>query len=208
MKVIISYLFILIIALGCSSNRIEEHPSGLDIVELHPNKLTGITKQNILHLSQVYDLRPFLFSKNIQIESGVRNQSHPVIQINTKHAENPQRLLSIFLHEQLHWWLKANKNLTLALKDVKKAYPKTRTHLHLELIACYLELRTLNYYLGEKEGRMVISQIMKKDRTYPWVYHEVLGKNLKISKIVKRYGLLPLILEPNKKPITLRGKKA
>lgn len=189
----------LLIVLGCAARKEPPHPSGLVVTETNPNKWTALTKQNLLHLAQVYDLSPFLYTKTIKIESRVIPHSHPVLTLNSRNAEAPKKLLSVFLHEQLHWWLTNNKVQTdLAIKELKKIYPKApvtksmgpnSTYLHL--IVCYLELKAVSFYLGKKEGREVISSIMNKDKIYPWIYNQVLNKDFAIQKIVKKHKLLP-----------------
>lgn len=189
----------LFILSGCAARQEPPHPSGLVVTETNPNKWTALTKQNLLHLTQVYDLSPFIYTKNVKIESRVIPHSHPVLTLNSRNAENPKKLLSVFLHEQFHWWLTMNKTQTdLAIKDLKKIYPKApvtksdgpnSTHLHL--IVCYLEMRAVSFYLGKKEGREVISSIMKKDKIYPWIYNQVLNRDSAIQKVVKKHKLIP-----------------
>lgn len=184
---------------GCATKPEELTPSGLEIVEIGPNKWTAITKQNMLHLAQVYDLRPLLFTKKIHIQSQVIPHSHPILTINTRNAENPKKILSVWLHEELHWWaLKNAKNLDLAMKELKKIYPKApitkstgadSTFLHL--IICHLELKALGFYVGNKEAREIITDMMKKDKIYPWIYYQVLYKDFAIKRIVKKYKLIP-----------------
>lgn len=192
-------IVLLILFWGCSTPQPESHPSGLMITEINPDKATALTKQNLLQLSQVYDLSPFYFTKKIHIQSKVVSHSHPVLVLNTKNAEFPKKLLSAFIHEEIHWWLTENKNRsTPAIKDLQKIYPKVpvtkgqnarSTYLHL--IVCYIELKALSSYLGKEEGRKIITSIMKKDKFYPWVYYQVLYKDFAINKIVAKYKLVP-----------------
>lgn len=184
---------------GCASKVQVPTPMGLEIVEIIPNKWTAITKQNMLHLAQVYDLRPFLFTKKIHIQSQVIPHSHPVLTINTRNAENPKKILSVWLHEEMHWWaLQNKKNFSLAIRDLKKIYPQApvtkssganSTFLHL--IICHLELKALGFYLGEDKAREVITDIMKKDKIYPWIYFQVLSKDDAIKSLVRKYKLIP-----------------
>ena len=184
---------------SCASKVQETTPLGLEIVEVTPNKWTAITKQNMLHLAQVYDLRPFLYTKKILIQSQVIPHSHPVLTINTRHAEDPKKILSVWLHEELHWWaLQNSKNISLAIKELEKIYPKApvtkssgsnSTFLHL--IICHLELKALGFYLGDIEARQVITDIMKKDKIYPWIYYQILYKDHAIKRLVKKYNLIP-----------------
>lgn len=199
MKVTLLIFCLGIFLSGCSSNEIRDvHPSGLIVKEIEPNKWTMITRQNLLHLAQVYDLSPFLFTKKIHIQSEVIPHSHPVLTISTRHAENPKKILSVFLHEELHWWLSKNpQTSSQALKELKKIYPKapatgaSKDSTYTHLLVCFLELKAMEYYLGKKEAREVITQIMKKDKIYPWVYYQILYKDFAVKKVIQKYKLLP-----------------
>lgn len=192
----------LVILAGCASKVEDEHPSGLNIAEVKPNKWTYLMKQNMLHLAQVYDLSPFLYTKKINVESKVIPHSHPVLTLNTRHAENPKKILAMWMHEELHWWMDKNSKATAAaVKELKKIYPDapkgmgaTADSTFLHLLVCYLEMRTLALYVGEKESKVIIEDIMRKDKIYPWVYYQVLYKNFAIKKILKKHKLVPVPL--------------
>lgn len=200
MNVRLFLIFLFVILAGCATNEpLQGHPSGLVVEEVNPNKWTGITKQNLYHLAQVYDLSPFLFTKKVRIESQVVPHSHPVLTLNTRNAEKPKKILATFLHEQLHWWINQNpKNTEAAVLELKKIYPqapvttsegKDSTHLHL--LVCYLELRSLEFYLGNKEARDIITSVMKQDKIYPWIYYQVLYKDFAIKAIAEKHKLVP-----------------
>lgn len=190
---------ILLIVGGCASKVVEEHPSGLNIVEIKPNKWTAIMKQNMLHLAQVYDLRPFLFTKKIHVESMVIPHSHPVLTLNTRSAEKPKKILSVWMHEELHWWMDKNPKATnLAINELKKIYPNapkgmgaTPDSTFLHLLVCFLEMKAVALYVGDKEARSIIEEIMRKDKLYPWIYYQVLYKDFAIKKIIKKHKLAP-----------------
>lgn len=156
-------------------------------------------KQNMLQLAQVYDLRPFLYTKRINIESMIIPHSHPILTLNTRSAEKPKKILSVWMHEELHWWMDKNpKATTAAIKELKKIYPnapkgmgqyENSTLLHL--MVCYLEKKTLAFYVGEKEAKSIIEEIMRKDKLYPWIYYQVLNKDFAIKKVIKKYKLVP-----------------
>ncbi len=195
-------LIMLVVLSGCASKVEDEHPSGLNIAEVKPNKWTYLMKQNMLHLAQVYDLSPFLYTKKINIESKVIPHSHPVLTLNTRHAENPKKILAMWMHEEIHWWMDKNPKATAAaVKELKKIYPDapkgmgaTADSTFLHLLVCYLEMRTLALYVGEKESKVIIEDIMRKDKIYPWVYYQVLYKNFAIKKILKKHKLVPVPL--------------
>lgn len=167
--------------------------------EIQPNKWTALTKQNLLHLAQVYDLSPLLFTKQVNVNTNAKTHSHPILTLNTHYSEHPNRLLSQFLHEELHWWIEIKKvEVDKAIKELVKIYPKVpvaknekaySTYQHL--IICFIELKTLSAYLGDKEARAVLNYKMKKDKNYPWVYSQVLNKDFALRKVIDKYKLLP-----------------
>lgn len=189
---------------GCSSTppaRIYEEP--LEITEVDPNKFTALAKQNLFHLAKVYDLGPFLYTKKIHIQSHVTPHSHPVLTLNTRHAENPHHLLSTWMHEEFHWWLSLHpKETRQVTAEFERLYPKLpenenrhkrSTYLHLAI--CYLEYRALVRFVGTKEAREIIQEILAKDKIYPWVYSQVLSDEEDIRKIILKHRLMPAPLE-------------
>lgn len=212
MRLTVYFIILLTLLSGCASKEPLVHPSGVEITEIKPNKWTAITKQNLYQLAQVYDLSPFLYTKKIHVESQVVPHSHPVLTLNTRNAEKPRKLLSVWLHEEFHWWMERNKKSTdLAIRELKKIYPKApatkssgpdSTYIHL--MVCFLEMKALSFYLGKKESVSVITEIMKKDKLYPWVYYQVLHRDYAIKKIMLKHKLIPpLLLETNKKTVAL-----
>lgn len=164
----------------------------IEITEINPNRLTALTKQNIFHLAKVYDLKPFLYTKKIHIQSYVAPHSHPVLTLNTRNAEKPQQLLSTWLHEEFHWWTASKKTqVSQAIVDLAKTYPKITQSSYLHLVVCYLEHKALVHYLGKTNAKEVILSLVKNDKIYPWIYNEVLERNETIGRILKKHKLIP-----------------
>lgn len=170
----------------------------IEITEINPNRLTALTKQNLFHLAKVYDLKPFLYTKKIHVQSYVVPHSHPTLTLNTRNAEKPHRQLATWLHEEFHWWAEMKpQEIKKSIQDFKKLYPKLpaggahndhSTYLHLTI--CYLEYRALVYFLGQRHALKVLADIVKNDKIYPWIYDQVLT-NPEIGKIVRKHKLLP-----------------
>ncbi|MES2527620.1 MAG: hypothetical protein V4598_11060 [Bdellovibrionota bacterium] len=175
----------------------------IEITEVNPNRLTALTKQNIFHLAKVYEMKPFLYTRKIHVQSYVVPHSHPTLTLNTRNAEKPHQLLATWLHEEFHWWVGMNMaNHDKALKELKLLYPKLpgegnvsprSTYLHL--IICYLEHSALVHFLGESEAKEIIQELITKDKLYPWVYTQVLQNKKKIGSIVMKHKLLPAPLK-------------
>jgi hypothetical protein len=207
------FFLIFISIWSCASKEHEEHQSGLIVIEKNPTKGTMITKQNLLHLAQVYDLQPFFYTKIIQINSSAIPHSHPILTLNTKYSDYPKKILSTFLHQEFYWWAAAHKaHMDAAAKSLKKLFPKAPIirgenpqSTYNRLIVGHLEFKALSFYLGNKEARGIIYSLMKKDNVYPWVYKQVLDKDAVIKKVIQKNNLIPnTLLEAYKKPVTLR----
>jgi hypothetical protein len=163
----------------------------IEITEINPNRLTAVTKQNLFHLAKVYDLKPFLYTKQVHVQSYVIPHSHPTLTINTRHSDQPMRLLATWMHEEFHWWAVQNTPETKkVIAKFKGLYPKLTQSTYLHLLICHLEYRALVHYLGAKEAREVIDDMIRNDKLYPWIYTQVLT-NPEIGKIVKKHKLLP-----------------
>ncbi len=199
MRLFLLIIFTLSLA-GCSTEQPKRvYEEVIEITEVNPNRLTALTKQNLFHLAKVYDLKPFLYTKKILVQSYVIPHSHPTLTINTRYADRPQRLLATWLHEEFHWWAVQNKaGIDKAIVALKALFPKLpesgvahnnhSTYLHL--VICHLEYRALIHFLGKKEAKEVMEETIKKDKLYPWIYTQVLI-NPEIGKIGKKYKLLP-----------------
>lgn len=175
--------------------------SRLEIEEINPNDQTKLTKESLLFYFHKYDLAPFLYTNKIHISSDGNSQSHPVLTLSTKSSHYPERILSIFLHEQFHWWAsEANDDdFRAALGDLKGLYPDLpkegvshsifSTYLHL--IICWLEFKATSKYLGESEAKKVILSFIQDEGIYQWIYGQVLKNQAGIEKVLKNHNLIP-----------------
>ena len=168
--------------------------------EINPNKWTALTRQNLEHLMQVYDLVPLLFTMEIHIESQVKSHSHPILTLNTRYAESPKKLLSVFVHEQLHWWAEKNQaEMNKAIEEIKVLFPtlpttgiaKDTQSTYLHLIICFLEYEAMIHYLQKKDANKILKDFIQKDNIYPWINTQVYLKYKPIEAIVKKHKLSP-----------------
>ena len=193
MKRIISFFTIIIL---CYSP-IESFISSQDVEIFARNPRELKTKELLMEFLKKYDLNPYLLTKTIIIKSRVLSHSHPVLTINTKHNDDPDRLLSVFIHEQIHWFAFERRNKTsLAIREFMEIYPeipvgnlegaRSEYSSYLHLIICYLELQALKRYLGKKRAYSII----ETHDHYKWIYNTVVKDEKKIENILSRYNLL------------------
>ncbi len=192
-------LFVLLMS-GCTSQPQAPLVTApmLRMTEVGPNKWTALTRQNLEHLLQIYDLKPFLWTLDIQIQSHVTPHSHPVLTLSTRYAEQPNKLLAAFLHEQLHWWsiIKA-KELQTATEEIKgilPALPKEElgsdvNSAYVETIICFLEYKTMIQLVNKKEANKVLKDFINTDKVYPWINTQVYLKFKAIEAILKKHKL-------------------
>ena len=206
MKVLVLILNILLIA--CSTpgkvTPVEESKF-LRITEVSPNKWTGITRQNLEHLLGVYKLSPVIYTPDVVIQSGVVPHSHPKLTINTRYAENPQKLLAVFVHEQFHWWLETNRSRSeKASEELKKLYPDREKASIDHILICFLEYEALMYYLSKREAETILRDFILEN-VHPWIYAQVMSNYGEIDKVILKNKLKPQFLirqpqKPTKKP--------
>ena len=132
-------------------------------------------------------LRKWLFTRKVLIDDVAFSHSHPILTLSTGiAAKSDLRLLSEFLHEEMHWHLNMHPaELKLAMVDVKSEYPNVKvgreqggarneesTYLHL--LVCYLELETPSELIGQKRARRVV----RVKPYYRWIYRKVASDTL------------------------------
>ena len=167
----------------------------LQIEEVNPSPATARTRQMLSDLLGRYDLSPFLFTKHVRIQSQVAPHSHPILTLNTLYGERPDDLLTVFLHEQMHWFV--YQRVLGAIRDLRQAYPElpakeratpdSEFSAYQHLIVCWLELQSLRYYLGAERAEAVI----RSRPLYRWIYDTVKRDERDIAVILKRHQLIP-----------------
>lgn len=195
MKIISSGLMalILLFVAACATNRAQIVPEGLKITEVHPSKKTALVTQNLLHLNQVYDLEPLLLTREIKVQDKALATATPVLTLDTRFAEEPNKLLSLWLHQLMELWLKAHPTeVEAAVGQLNKIYTRIPPpDTHRTMLACYLEYQALIFYLGEAQARSVILSFIQKKQRHHWVFGQLLKKDPAIKKIVETGNLLP-----------------
>lgn len=155
------------------------------------------TKQVLLDLLQKYDLKRYIYTREIYIESGVIPHSHPVLTLQAEEKDRPDELLGTFIHEQMHWyWIQASPGKDIGPRvDFKKKYPnapikfpegsgnESSTYQHLGV--CWLEYQGLIQTVGLERAKKVLSG----KHYYTWIYKTVLTDSDFIAGVMKKYGM-------------------
>src|SRR5216684_6297845 len=102
-KVIKTTLVIATMALLAA--RVEAQTPKLNIKTKHGLPMEEQRKEQVERLARQYDLKKYTVTREILIERGAMNHSHPMLTLNLRFLDNDDLALSAYVHEQAHWLL-------------------------------------------------------------------------------------------------------
>lgn len=158
------------------------------------------TERALRRLEQKYALGPWLCTHALTIDEQAFPHSHPVLTLNTAHADDELMLLAELLHEQLHWFEEAraadrdraiaatrqlHPNVPVVRPDGAGSEESTRLHL----LVCTLEYDALKQLVGDAAARRTIEVLSRHH--YRWVYRTVLDDAAPIRRLLRTHGLWP-----------------
>lgn len=179
-------------------------------IRLQNNTTRERQAARLLHgFAEQYDLAPWIYTSELLVDENSLPHSHPVLTLNTGRNDDPAMLLSLFIHEQLHWFeeefSERRDRAILRTESVFPTVPVNRpegagseasTRLHL--LVCYLELQALTQLLGAGTAHRII-RTLSRDH-YCWVYRMILENPQPIRRILIENGLWPQALIDVDKP--------
>ena len=108
---------------------------GAEVIEIRLHRGTPLEERGrdqLRRLLRAYELRKWLFTRDVLIQSDVIPHSHPVLTLNTRYLDDDIAQLATFVHEQLHWFLtdRVKRAKTGAvLTELRALYPAVPTAL-------------------------------------------------------------------------------
>jgi hypothetical protein len=158
------------------------------------------TRDALRRLLEKYDLRSWIYTRTILVDETATSHSHPVLTLNTARTGNERLLLSLFIHEQLHWFEEERAaSRDLAIERTRQSHPqvpnalpegaKNEASTRLHLLVCYLEYQAMRELVGAAEAREAMLELSRHN--YRWVYRTVLEDDGTIGCILREYNLLP-----------------
>lgn len=163
------------------------------------------TRELLLDLLDDYNLDKWRYTETVRIEDNVISHSHPVLTLNTFGIGHPLRLLSTYIHEQLHWFwlLERHENRTwVAWRQFRDAFPdipieppagcRDTLSNYLHVAINYWEMTGLGELIGEDPARAFIGG----KPYYTAVYDIVLREGDRIGAILTDLDLMPPELPP------------
>ena len=190
-------LFAMVLALCAAPAALLAQDSGVTIDVAGTSPLEERGRVQLERLLRRHDLRRWLFTRTVRIQSRVIPHSHPVLTLNTRYLDDDTVQVATFLHEQLHWFLADRQGATdSAMADLRRLYPRVpaappegardeeSTYLHL--LTCLLERDAVSEVFGQEAARRTLAGA----RHYTWVYREVLERPNPIRAILRARGLV------------------
>lgn len=147
-------------------------------------------------LLDTHDVSPYVLTYSVMIDEYDAPHSHPVLTINAVYLEDDNSALSIFIHEQLHWFgMIFDAQLTAALEDLKQLYPTVPGHreggardnysTYVHLIVGLQEFDAMSKLVGRTEAE----RVLRRKPNYKWVYRQVLENQEALRQIVEKHTL-------------------
>jgi hypothetical protein len=161
-------------------------------------------RDQLRRLLRDYPLKPYLFTKEVVIQSGVIPHSHPVLTLNTRYLDNDIAQLATFVHEQFHWFFDEHVGdnvIDAAVAELRTIFPNApdsppegargsrSTYMHL--MVCTMEFEALASLVGRDRARDQLSEW----EHYKWVYRTVLKDTQPIINVMTN-SRIPFVTPP------------
>jgi hypothetical protein len=170
-----------------------------DSVKIDTNRNTDRERQTKAELEKIiasYDLNKYIFTRKVVVEEKAMNHAFPTLTLNVRFLNSDDELLSSFLHEQLHWYLRDHsRDMEAAVAQLKRFYPHvpvglpegadTEYSTYGHLVDCYLEIQADRALIGRERTDAVI----RKKPWYLWIYKTEIEDEPRIAAVVKAQGL-------------------
>src|SRR5262245_42750343 len=170
--------------------------SSIKIDVAHDTERERETRSLLEQVLASYDLGRYAFTHRVVIEERAINHAFPVLTLNVRFARSADELLSSYIHEQLHWFLRSrNADQREAISELRRMYPgapvglpegaDTDVSTYGHLVDCYLEIQADRALIGaERTGAVIANK-----GHYTWIYKTVLDDEARISVVVRKHHL-------------------
>lgn len=156
----------------------------------------------VLKLRADHDLARFEYTRNVRIAPGEISHSHPILTLNSMVREE-HALLSLYLHEQMHWyvtwfsharghaWRTVWSSLLTRYPEVPVVFPEgahDAQSSYLHLMVNWLEIEAASTFLGRERA----VEIASKNFVYSGLYRIVLSDWDELASLYRDNGLTPV----------------
>jgi len=169
---------------------------GISIRTAHHGPREEQTAEQLKKLIGTYDLSKYTFTREVVIDRGAMNHAFPELTLNARWADAPDDLLSSYIHEQLHWYLRDHDSQQrAAIRQLQRMYPNAPVGLpegaesaystYGHLVDCYLEIEADRQLLGPERTLTAV----KNKGHYTWIYETIFRDEPKIAAVVDEHQL-------------------
>jgi hypothetical protein len=156
-------------------------------------------KQQMQRLARQYDLSKYTITRDILIERGAINHSHPVLTLNLRFLDDDDLALSAYLHEQAHWLItdRHPHDAPDLFRDLQQSFPNLDYHVpegdgelrssYFHIAVCMLEWQAMEELVGPK--RALREMDWKQKDHYKAIYALVLANREKVETILSRHKI-------------------
>ncbi len=169
---------------------------GVSVRTAHHGPREEQTADQLRKLISSYDLTKYTFTRDVTIDRGAMNHAFPELTLNARFADIPDDLLSSYIHEQLHWYLRDHDvQQKAAINELRQMYPNAPVGLpegadslystYGHLVDCYLEIEADRQLIGPER---TLTTVRNKGH-YTWIYETILRDESKIAAVVDEHHL-------------------
>ncbi|MGJ3235594.1 hypothetical protein [Marivirga sp.] len=200
--------YLIIVFIISSLNGLAQSQNEIVFVE----ELKQEGRKQLKRIVSEYEIDDWMFTNTIQMAHGEDAHSHPVLTMNTNHLDDDEVQLSVFLHENAHWFVGDDAKDTAenaAIAELKELFPNPpapkQKNLYHHIMVVWVEYDAMLELFDAKEANAImerkIEYYIKGNRksllskNYVWYNDIVMNKVEKVSEIMKKYGF---IINPDK----------
>jgi len=169
---------------------------GVSIRTAHHGPREVQTAEQLKKLIGTYDLSKYTFTREVVIDRGAMNHAFPELTLNARWADAPDDLLSSYIHEQLHWYLRDHDaQQKSAIDELRRMYPNAPVGLpegaesaystYGHLVDCYLEIEADRQLIGPDRTMIAVTN----KGHYTWIYDTIFRDEPKIAALVDEHQL-------------------
>ncbi|MCW9709014.1 hypothetical protein [Fodinibius salsisoli] len=209
MKKIIFSAIAVVISLS-SATPVQAQNAGTESEIIFVQEKEDEARQQLRRILSSYDLDNWIFTEEVRIKMGAQPYSHPILTLNTDFLDSDEQQMSIFVHEQAHWFVsdtvpyRAPKNgeEVEIINELRQLFPNApvsgySTFLHL--IVGWVELDAMVELVGEEKARQLLRKKIQRltgeplsqvDQRYKWYNMRVLENTQEIGMILAEHDLI------------------
>lgn len=162
-------------------------------------------REQLRRIVSDYDLNDWMFTNQIKVVHGEDARSYPILTMNTNHLEDDKVQLSVFVHENAHWYVADDEKdvaENAAIEELKQLYPNPpepkQKNLYHHIMVVWVEWDALLEIFGEEEAQSIMERKInyyirgnpesKLSQNYRWYNDIAMNDAEEVGKIMVKHG--------------------